>query len=91
MPRITVLVRPDAAPAVQRRDAMNHDSVELLLTTDELGVSLEPMHPGVSDRALQGYFTVDVPDSGYAQRVIDRLGACKAVEAAYVKPPEAAP
>jgi hypothetical protein len=91
MTRVTVLVRQDAAPAVQRRTAAGGDSRELLRTADELGVALEPMHPGVNDPVLQGYFCVDVADSRQAQHVIDRLGACKAVEAAYVKPPEAAP
>ena len=91
MPRVTVLIRSDTAPSLHQRKAETDAARDVLRTADELGVSLEPMHAGVDDPALAGYFSVEVADPASAQRVIERLGACEAVEAAYVKPPEAAP
>jgi hypothetical protein len=37
------------------------------------------------------YFIVDVPDAETAQRVINRLQQSKAIEAAYLKPPDELP
>lgn len=91
MTRVTVLVQRDSVSAVSERQPASRVARDLLRTADELGVSLEPMHPGVADPELAGYFTVDVPDEELAQQVIARLRACEAIEAAYIKPPEALP
>jgi len=88
---VTVLVQRDSVPALTERQPSSGPARDLLRTADELGVTLEPMHPGVADTELAGYFTVDVPDDELAQQVIARLRACEAIEAAYVKPPEALP
>jgi hypothetical protein len=52
---------------------------------------LEPIHPGTEDPELTRYFTVEAPDQATAERVMARLRQSKAVEAAYVKPPDAMP
>jgi hypothetical protein len=49
------------------------------------------LHPGREDPLLAPYFTVEVPDAATAERVIAGLQNCEAVEAAYLKPPEAMP
>ena len=59
--------------------------------TQQLGVVLEPMHHGTADPDLMRYFTVDVPDQATAERVLARLPQSRAVEAAYLKPPDAMP
>jgi hypothetical protein len=69
---------PEARPASVQRLA------------EELGLPLEPLHPGVDDPVLRSYYTVEVPDR-VAAAVLARLRASPAVAAAYVKPPEAAP
>ncbi len=91
MARITVLVQADTAPSLQQQSPPNDAARDVLRTADELGVALKAMHPGVADAELSRYFTVDVPDDSTAQRVIERLNACEAVDAAYMKPPEALP
>jgi len=53
---------------------------------EELGLPLEPMHPGVTDPGLRAYLTAEVPDEDTAQRVMTRLQRVTSVEAAYIKP-----
>ena len=81
--QVTVLVRPGPAgrpgesdPAVQ----------ELRQAVADLGVELQPMHPGVRDPQLARYFVLEVPDSATAEQAIARLRGTPSVEAAYVKP-----
>ncbi len=89
--RVTTRVREDVASALHRRQSSTTASRELSQVMDELGVALEPIHPGAEDPYLAPYFTVEVPDTATAERVIARLQNCEAVEAAYVKPPDAMP
>jgi pyruvate/2-oxoglutarate dehydrogenase complex dihydrolipoamide acyltransferase (E2) component len=76
--RITVQLAPELieAPAVAR-------------LADELGISLQAMHPGTNDPALASYYVVDVPDAGTARHIVTRLQHNPAVRAAYVKPHDA--
>ncbi len=91
MTNITLQVRPDVSRALQQRGPPSAESEELLKTAANLGVSLEPIHPGAEDPLLISYFTVKVTDPDSVELVVDRLRQCRAVEAAYVKPPDALP
>lgn len=58
---------------------------------EDLGVSLDPVHPGAEHPFLAPYFTIEVPDIQTAERVMTQLRRSKAIEAAYVKPPDEKP
>ena len=89
--QITVRVRPDVALTLHQRQSNTDASAQLLRTAEELGVTLEPLHPGARDPLLTPYFVVEVPDQGTAERVIAHLQRSAAVEAAYLKPPGESP
>lgn len=75
---ISVQLKPDAIPS---------ELDELRGRLDQLGVELEPVHPGEDDPLLAPYFAVEVPeDEGLADGVLSVLNESAAVEAAYVKP-----
>lgn len=57
----------------------------------EAGVAIQPMHPGVLDPELAGWFYADVEDPDRATALTDRLRTLASVEAAYVTPPEGPP
>lgn len=89
--QITVQLQADVARRLHQRGSPTAESQELNQITDQLGVTLEPIHPGTEDPELTRHFTVEAPDQSTAERVIARLRQSKAVEAAYVKPPDATP
>jgi len=89
--QITVQVSADVARALYQYGPSTAKSEEILRTVGAFGLTLEPMHRDTKDPHLQSYFTVEVPDHATAQRVIDYLQQSEAVEAAYVKPPDALP
>jgi hypothetical protein len=66
-------------------------AAELAEKAVALGLILEPVHPGTTDPQLSTYYTAEVPDRAAAERAAAELRQCRAVEAAYVKPPEALP
>jgi len=74
-----------------QRSPHTAESSELLSIIEALGVTLEPMHPGVTDPNLMEYFTVKVSSTEAAQRVINHLRQSKAIEAAYIKPADELP
>lgn len=89
--QITVQLQVDVARRLQQREPPTAESEELHRLTKQLGVVLEPVHPETADPDLMRYFTVQVPDQAAAERVLARLQQSKAVEAAYLKPPDAMP
>jgi hypothetical protein len=89
--QITVQVRMDVARHLQQRGPPTAEAETLNRVTKQLGIVLEPIHPGTADPDLARYFTVEAPDQATAERVIAGLQQSKAVEAAYVKPPDAMP
>ena len=89
--RITLQVRPDVARALQGLLPSSSEAEEVARTAAELGTVLEPMHPGVDDPHLETYFSVAVADPTAADRVLRELRANPAIEAAYIKPSDAAP
>ena len=88
---VTIQVSADVAHIVHEGGSPTTESRELLKIAEELGVSLEPMHPGAEDPLLAPYFRVEVSDSATAERVIAHLRQSKTVEAAYLKPPDELP
>lgn len=88
---VTIRVRPEVALALHGRQLPTSESEGLLQTAEQLGMMLEPMHPGAEEPHLASYFTVEVQDPATAEQVIARLKHCHAVEAAYLKPPDELP
>lgn len=57
----------------------------------DLGVELQPLHPGTSDSELQRFFIVTMEDGERVNQVLESLRECHGIEAAYVKPPDELP
>jgi hypothetical protein len=92
--RVIVQLQEDAAKALQGQSAspeLTSETKALLDAAAEMGVHLEPLHPGQTHPLLAPYFTVEVADSGTSEKVIDRLSRFPIVEAAYLKPDEGLP
>jgi hypothetical protein len=82
---ISVQVRPDLALALQDEPVGAPEAEELRRRAEELGVQLQPVHPGETDPLLAPFFYAEAPDSE-AQRIAAELAALPGVEGAYVKP-----
>jgi hypothetical protein len=78
-------------PNLEKRSQENEEARELSKAAEELGVELRQMHPHAKDPVLASYYVVEVSDSREAARVAERFRVCRAVEAAYVKPPDELP
>ncbi len=89
--RITVIVTDPVALSLHELAPATDESKELLQSAESLGVTLEPMHPGVKDPTLLPFFTIDVPDMVTAEQVIAQLQQLPAVKGAYIKPPDEPP
>lgn len=96
--RVMVQLREDAAMELQQgqtgstSDSQGESETQKLLNAaTELGVRLEPVHPGQTHPLLAPFFMVETPDRETAEKVIDRLSRFKTVEAAYLKPDEQMP
>lgn len=83
---IVVQLSQGAAAELARETEASAGAEQSVPGLEDLGLSLEPMHPGESDPALASYFTVEVPDADAADRALGALRRSDAVEAAYVKP-----
>jgi signal recognition particle subunit SEC65 len=64
---------------------------DVLRAVRDLGVKLLPVYPKSRNRRLKSEFVVEVPDRETADRVVDRLNALDATEAAYYKPADELP
>jgi hypothetical protein len=62
---------------------------EVARTVRALGLRLEPLHPGAPDELLP-YF-IARGECGEVASALAALRQCRAVEAAYIKPPDEAP
>lgn len=89
--QVVIIVSEDVAGPLQQRGLSTTKSQELLMIAEELGVLLEPMHPGSDDPLLAPYFMAEVPDSAKAERVITHFRKSDAIKAAYLKPPDELP
>ena len=88
---VTLRLLPEIARALHHQRPLSPEAEDLLRATQELGVTLEAIHPRVEDAELMRYFAVEVPSLPVAQRVINRLRQCAAIDSAYVKPPDELP
>lgn len=50
--QVMIIVKPEATEALQQRQGTTDASRALLRAADEFGVTLEPVHPGETDRTL---------------------------------------
>ena len=66
---VTIRVRPSAHAKGDARVPS-----DLAIAAADLGLIIEPMHPGVVDDELSRYFQVDLADVGGAEAVAERLG-----------------
>jgi hypothetical protein len=82
---ISVQLRPDVALALQGEGTGAPEADELRRRAEELGVELQPVHPGETDPLLAPYFYAAAPDSE-AERIAAELAVLPGVEGAYVKP-----
>ena len=89
--QVMIIVKPEATEALQQRQGTTDASRALLQAADELGVTLEPVHPGETDPTLAPYFAVEVADADEAEQVRARFDGMDATEAAYLKPPDYLP
>ncbi len=89
--QLTLRLHFDEALALQKREPPSPALQKLALLLDEMGVKLTPVHPGATDPLLAPYFTVDVEDEAAIDELIGRLRDFPIIEAAYLKPPDAAP
>jgi len=94
--RVMTQLRQDAARQLRQEQsgkmaARSAETEQLLNAAAELGVELQPVHPGEVDPLLAPYYMIEVPDRDTAEKVIERLSRFDVVEAAYVKPEEQLP
>jgi hypothetical protein len=80
---VVIKLRKDAAIDLERSQLKSRDPCDLSKTAKELGLKLKHMHEKVTDPELATYYFVEVSGSAEAQRVAERLRACREVEAAY--------
>jgi hypothetical protein len=59
---------------------------EVLGIAGEVGVALEPQHPGMTDQELSRYLAAPLQDVGSGEQLAARLNAMEGVSA-FVKPP----
>src|ERR671921_1212840 len=75
---ITVKVSKKVTGSLQKRKPSTNQLLNELLTVEkDLGILLEPLHPGAEDPYLSPYFKVKVPDHATATKVINHLLNCK--------------
>ena len=83
---VILRVQPEVAQVLHHGQSPTNQSAELLRVVQELGLSLQPIHPGIDDAELMRYFALQVPNSALGEEVSRRLRQCSAIDAAYVKP-----
>jgi hypothetical protein len=82
---ISVQLRSDLALALHGAGEATPEADELGRRAEELGVHLDPVHPGETDPLLAPFFVVHAPDED-AERIRSELESLPGVEAAYFKP-----
>jgi len=88
---VTVQTREDIAQDLVKDQPELPDTKKLRAVLSELGLYVQPLHPGTEDPELSTQFFVSVPNEELAVEVSRRLRESKVIEAAYVKRPGAPP
>jgi hypothetical protein len=88
---IVVKLAGNFAKEAYQKKLISPELAELSEVQKRLGIVLEPVHPGSDDSNLISFFIVKVPDLATGKLVLERLGHCKAVDAAYIKPTDDLP
>ena len=88
---IQVIVQVSSDVAHELHIGESNTSEELRKMAKKLDISLKPMHPDSKDLLLEQYFIVEISETLSVEQVIKLLRQCKAVEAAYIKPPDELP
>ena len=70
---IIIQVSAEVVRSLQQPGVSTTDTQELFNKAKDLGISLQPMHPGTGDPVLATYFTAEVADSAIAKRIITHL------------------
>jgi hypothetical protein len=89
--KVIVHLHPGARFNSDSHQQTSLQASEVAKRVKDLGLTLEPIHPGVESPRMTNSFAVEVTDAATAEQVVNRLQSCEAVEAAYFKPPEALP
>jgi len=89
--QVMLQLQPDAAQLLRNPTRTSSASAELLQKARELGVALRPLLAASANSPLATGFSIVVPDRATADRVIESLRRCVAVEAAYLQPPTELP
>jgi hypothetical protein len=84
MAQLMVQLAPDVAAGFSKGVA---GTTPLHRVLEELGVTLEPLVPGIDDPHLARYFQATVPSAAEAAKVASRLTGVPGVTAAYMQPP----
>ena len=89
--QVRLQVQQEAARMLRRHLFTSPASAELVNKAQQLGVTLQPLRVRSETSPLASGFTVEVPDRATAERVIEGLRDCDAVEAAYFVPSDELP
>jgi hypothetical protein len=89
--KVQVQLSPDTALVFHQRKPSSKQSEKLQRVLNELGISLQPVHPGIEDPILIPFFEIEISDTSSGQQIIERLNELESVEAAYIKPRDEAP
>ena len=84
--QVMLHLQQDAARMLRQHLFTSPSSAELIKKAQKLGVTLRPLRTRSENSPLASGFTVEVPDRETAERVIEELRDCDAVEAAYFVP-----
>jgi len=88
---IILRLKESAIPAMHNRSPLTTETQELIKEAEDLGVALQPLHPGSIDPTLTPYFIAEMPDRMTAERLVTRLQRIRAIESAYIKPEDEMP
>lgn len=83
---ISLEVSTEAAQALHHLAPENSASVALQTIAKQLGVTIQPMHPGIDDPELIRNFYIEAATEEEADSIVDTFLECPAVEGAYIKP-----
>ena len=89
--QVMLQIQPAAAMTLRQGLGSSAAAAELLQKAKKLGIVLRSFRVPSMSSALASGFTVEVPDRATADRVIQELRDCDAVEAAYLVPPTELP